>query len=364
MRVAIVVKEFPPDSIGGLQTQTKRMAMALAESEDAPEIVLFTKRYGRHDDSELPFEVERVPQLGVSPFISDLTFIVGCFLTLVWQSRRIDCLQCMTIYPIGFLGLMVNRVTGVPYFAWIRGNDFYQMREVRWKRWMIRRVLADTRVLVQSPEIEEDVRAYFPDLNPDLGILGNGVDVPEKPAKPDSNLVLFVGRLAPKKGVEYLIHAMTNLEQEAQLCIVGDGPERSELEAIAASHNIDVDFRGAVPPAEVSEYYRRAGVVVLPSVKGEGMPNVVLEAMACGLPVVTTRSGGLPSVIDDKETGFFVPMADAEALAKTIDRVLDDANLREQVGKNARAYIESEHSWDAMVTNLHAEYRRVFSHSR
>ena len=359
MRVAIVVKEFPPDSIGGLQTQTKRMATALAESNEAPEVLLFTKRYGRHDDSALPFEVKRIPQLGVSPFISDLTFIMGCFFALLWHSRRIDYLQCMTIYPIGFLGLMVNRVTGIPYFAWIRGNDFYQMREVRWKRWMISQVLFDTRVLVQSPEIEDDVREYFPDIEPDIGVLGNGVDVPDDPTIPRENVVLFVGRLAPKKGVEYLIQAMTNVSQHAQLCIVGDGHERSNLESLAASLDVSVDFVGEVPPAEVREYYLRAGLLVLPSVEGEGMPNVVLEAMALGIPVVTTRSGGLPSVIDDEQTGFLVPMGDAESLAETIDRLLDDTELREQVGKNARSSIESERSWDAIVTNLCDEYSRL-----
>ncbi len=356
MRVAIIVKEFPPDSIGGLQTQTKRMASAITESDSETDITVFTKRYWKHDDSDHPFEVVRVPHLGVSPFISDLTFLVLCFFLLLRYSRNIDCMQCMTIYPIGFLGLMFNRVTGVPYFAWIRGNDFYQMRHIRWKRWMIGRVLSDTRVLVQSGEIEADVREFFPDINPDMGVLGNGVTMPKESAPLDSNTVLFVGRLAPKKGVRYLIQAMANVPSNAKLSIVGDGDERKNLESLAAELNVDVTFHGEVDPNQVDQFYRRATVFVLPSTEGEGMPNAVLEAMAHGLPVVTTQSGGLPTVIDDGETGYIVPMRNVDALAEQIEQLLSHKDTRKQTGQKAREYVCTERSWESLVRELQNEY--------
>ncbi len=356
MRVGIIVKEFPPDSIGGLQTQTKRMASAIAESSSETGITVFTKRYRKHDDSDHPFEVVRVPHLSVSPFISDLTFLVLCFFALLRYSRKIDCMQCMTIYPIGFLGLMFNRVTGVPYFAWIRGNDFYQMRHIRWKRWMIRRVLSDTRVLVQSPDIESDVRKYFSDLEPDIGVLGNGVTLPEEPASLDSKIVLFVGRLAPKKGVQYLIKAMAKASSDATLWIVGDGAKRQTLESLGEELDVDVVFHGEVSPNQVDHFYCRASIFVLPSTEGEGMPNAVLEAMAYGLPVITTRSGGLSTVIENGETGFFVPMRDPDALAKQIKTLLSNKTVRKRIGNNARKYVREDRSWDALVRKLEEEY--------
>jgi len=359
MRVAIVVKEFPPDSIGGLQTQTKRMASAIEESESGTEITVFTKRYRDHDDSDLPYEVVRIPQLGVSPFISDLTFLALCFVALIWRSREIDCMQCMTIYPIGFLGLMVNRVTRVPYFAWIRGNDFYQMRHVWWKRWMIRRVLADTRVLVQSEEIEKDVREFFPELDPDIGVLGNGVAVPDEQASLDSNIVLFVGRLAPKKGVKYLIAAMGKVESDAQLWIVGDGRNRKALEQQVDKLGIDVTFHGEVDPQEVSEYYQTASVLVLPSLEGEGMPNAVLEAMAHGVPAVTTHSGGLPEMITHGEAGFLFQMKDSETLAEHIETILEDTATRKSMGEHCREFVKSNHSWETLAESLEDEYEWV-----
>ncbi len=359
MRVAIVVKEFPPDSIGGLQTQTKRMASAIEESDSETEVIVFTKRYQDHDDSELPHEIVRIPQLGVSPFISDLTFLALCFVALIWQSRKIDCMQCMTIYPIGFLGLMVNRVTSVPYFAWIRGNDFYQMRHVWWKRWMIRRVLSDTRVLVQSEEIEDDVRQFFPDLEPDIGVLGNGVTVPKGTTHADSNVVLFIGRLAPKKGVQYLIEAMAGVSFDAELQIVGDGRKREELEYLASKHDIDATFIGQVDPAEIGRFYRQASIFVLPSTEGEGMPNAVLEAMSHGVAVITTRSGGLPSIITDGQNGCLVPMRDSKAIAERIDFLLSNSNFRHNIGTNGKEYVINNHSWDALVSRLNNIYREV-----
>ena len=359
MRVAIVVKEFPPDSIGGLQTQTKRIASAISESDTETDVVVFTKRYRAHDDSDLPFEVVRIPQLGISPFISDLTFLALAFVTLIFRSRKFDCMQCMTIYPIGFLGLMVNRVTSVPYFAWIRGNDFYQMRHVWWKRWMIRRVLSDTRVLVQSEEIEHDVLEFFPDLDPGIGVLGNGVTVADEKSPLESDVVLFVGRLAPKKGVQYLIEAMATVESDAELWIVGDGENRSALETRANDLGIDVTFHGTVDPDEVSGFYQQASVLVLPSLEGEGMPNAVLEAMAYGLPVVTTRSGGLASVIDDGTSGFLVPMEDADALGERIEQLLTEPETRNRIGTNAREYVVANHSWDSLVRNLTQRYDRL-----
>lgn len=357
MRIGIVVKEFPPDSIGGLQTQTKRMAAALAETED--EVVVFTKRYGHHDDEELPFEVVRIPQLGVSPFVSDLTFIAFSFFALIWYSRKLDLLQCMTVYPIGFLGLMVNRVTKIPYFAWVRGNDFYEMRHVNWKRWMIRRVFGDTRILVQSQEIEDDIRSYFSDTHIDVGIVGNAVDIPEEATSPDGSTLLFIGRLAPKKGLQYLIDAVDMIGSDVDLVIVGDGDRREDLIHQAKEREVDVTFVGEVPPEEVEAYYRRATIFVLPSTVGEGMPNVVLEAMAYGLPVVATPSGGVASVIEDERTGFIVPMRDPQALADRLEHLLDHPDVHRQIGENAREYVISQHSWHSLTSELRSEYENL-----
>lgn len=353
MRVAIVVKDFPPDMIGGTETQTKRMATALVDR--GHDVTVFTKQYGDHDDTKTPFEVIRVPNLRTSAFISTLTFLLACTVILIRRADEFDICQCMMIYPNGFLGYVVKRVTGLPYLAWIRGGDYYFMKDVTWKRWMIKRVLEDTRVLVQAPGIRSDVRTEFPEVDHDLAVLGNGVEIPDSTA--DGNDVLFVGRLAPMKGVSVLIRAMAELD--ASLTVVGDGSERDRLESLAAEVGADATFVGRVPPEAVDNYYRAAGVFCLPSTGDEGLPNAVLEAMSWGLPCVTTDSGGLPSLVGEGNRGVVVPKDEPAILREHLTELLNDPEYRKKVGENAREYVVRNHSWDAIVHALEDHYTAV-----
>jgi glycosyltransferase involved in cell wall biosynthesis len=353
MQVAIALKTFPPDAVGGMETQTKQMATKLQNA--GHDITVFTKQFGDHDDSDLPYDVVRVRNLQFSSFLSDLTFLVFALIEIVRRRNEFDLLQCMMIYPLGFLGYVVNKLTGLPYFAWIRGGDYYLMNNVGWKRWMMRQVLTDTLVLAQSDEIRQDVTDDFRTVDCDIKVLGNAVSIPDSTA--DGDGVLYLGRLASKKGLKYLVTAMADIE--ATLTIVGDGPERDKLEALATEIGVDTTFVGEVPPDAVDRYYESAAVFVLPSTEGEGMPNAVLEAMSWGLPVVATDSGGLPTVINDGTTGYIVPMRDPDALQAKIIELLDNPRKRQQIGNSARKEVIVNYSWDSIVDNLNTIYKNV-----
>ena len=353
MRIAICLKSFPPDMIGGMETQTKEMATKLHQR--GHDVTVFTKKYGSHDDRDVPYEVVRIRNWQLNPFVSDLTFLVLTLVALLRRREEFDVLQCMMIYPVGFLGYVNNKLTGVPYLAWIRGGDYYLMNDVTWKRWMMRRVLEDTLVLAQSEEIRQDVIRDFDDIDCDIDILGNAVTVPDDTSTGDG--VLYVGRLAPKKGLQYLIEAMQ--EVNAHLTIVGDGSEREKLENQVASSTVEVTFVGEVPPDEVNSYYRDAGIFVLPSIEGEGMPNVLLEAMALGLPVVATGSGGVPSLVEDGYNGYLVPMRDLEELSESIRELHENPQLRSEMGDNARSFVIDNHSWEALCSELEEYYAGV-----
>ena len=220
---------------------------------------------------------------------------------------------------------------------------------------MIKRVLEDTRVLVQAPGIETDVRTDFPNIDHNLAVLGNGVEVPETTA--DGTGVLFVGRLAPMKGVSVLIRAMAKLD--ASLTIVGDGSERDRLESLATEVGTDATFVGRVPPEDVDDYYRAADVFCLPSTGDEGLPNAVLEAMSWGLPCVTTDSGGLPSLVGEGDRGFVVPKNEPAILRERLAELLDNSQRRATIGDNAREYVVTNHSWKAIVDALEDHYTAV-----
>jgi glycosyltransferase involved in cell wall biosynthesis len=192
----------------------------------------------------------------------------------------------------------------------------------------------------------------------ELAVLGNAVTLPPERAVGGAG-VLYLGRLAPKKAVGDLIRAAAIAD--VPVTIVGDGPERARLEALADAADVDARFVGAVAPDAVDRWYRRADMCVQPSVAGEGLPNVVLEAMAWGLPVIATDSGGLDSLVIDGETGLRVPMRDPAAIAAAIERLRADDALRASLGAAARAHVAANHGWEQHLDRLEAMYDRVIS---
>jgi glycosyltransferase involved in cell wall biosynthesis len=157
--------------------------------------------------------------------------------------------------------------------------------------------------------------------------------------RPETRVVLSVGRLSKEKGHATLIRAMAELppmsSDQVRLIIVGDGPERAPL----ISHCARLDLSGIVRfvgyRRDVAPYYAIADVFVLPSFS-EGSPNVLLEAMDGGVPIVATAVGGIPEMIHDREQGLLVPAGDAPAIARAIAALLNDAELGKTLGAAAR----------------------------
>ncbi len=152
---------------------------------------------------------------------------------------------------------------------------------------------------------------------------------PENRAEP---VVLFLGRLRRYKGAQYLVRAFPSVLRavpDAKLRVVGDGPYRSQLEELARAKGVRgrVEFLGALPHREKVEALNRAQVVAAPSPK-EGWGLTVIEANACGAPVVASLSPGLIESVRDGETGLLVPHGDVEALAAAVVRILTDRSLR------------------------------------
>ncbi|HUF59001.1 MAG TPA: glycosyltransferase [Actinomycetota bacterium] len=178
----------------------------------------------------------------------------------------------------------------------------------------------------------------------------HGIDLrdfsPGSSRRHDAPLILSVGQLKEKKGFGDLLDACRILvDREVPfVCeIVGEGPLRASLQARIADLDLDPYVRlvGGLPHDEVIRKYREATIFVLPCVTGpdgdrDGIPNVIIEAMAMGLPVVSTRHSGIPEAVHDERTGLLVPKADPEALALAILRLLSDWKLRDRLGGRGR----------------------------
>jgi len=165
-----------------------------------------------------------------------------------------------------------------------------------------------------------------------------------------------VGRLDPIKDHRTLFRAFEVVRRQypaSRLLVVGDGPERAALEAVAGQ---GIDFLG--DRGDVPEVLRALDVFVLPSLN-EGISNTVLEAMASALPVVATRVGGTPELVDDGVTGRLVPVSDGERLATALTEYLSNPDRRQSHGAAGRARAVAEFSVAAMVGAYESVYRRV-----
>ncbi|MBV9965781.1 MAG: glycosyltransferase, partial [Alphaproteobacteria bacterium] len=175
-----------------------------------------------------------------------------------------------------------------------------------------------------------------------------------------SRYVLFAGRLVEKKGVTHLIEAMRRLEaagRDLQLVVVGEGPAAIELKKHAAPLG-NVCFRGWMPNPELRRWMRGALAVCVPSARAEsgdaeGLPNVVIEAMAEGAAVIGSRHAGIAEAIEHERTGLLVPSEDPDAIAAALGRLIDGPELRRRLGENARAAATEQ--FDAMTQSRRLE---------
>jgi colanic acid/amylovoran biosynthesis glycosyltransferase len=179
--------------------------------------------------------------------------------------------------------------------------------------------------------------------------------------------ILTIGRMVPKKGMDYALKAVAALAGEhsnIEYVIIGDGPLRAHLEGLTRSLGITniVRFAGWEPRPEVFKALSRADILLAPSVTAEsgdqeGTPVVIMEALACGVPVVSTLHAGIPEVVDDGVSGFLVPERQPQALALALEKLVRDPDLREGMGARGRAAMRDRHDIRKLNENLMGIYR-------
>lgn len=184
----------------------------------------------------------------------------------------------------------------------------------------------------------------------------------------DPPLILAVGRLVWIKGYDYLLTALSQLKQAGiafRAQIIGDGPLHASLRYSIEDLNLkpEVELLGSLPSAEVLQRLRSADLFVLSS-HAEGISNSALEAMAVGLPVVTTNAGGMAEAVRDGVDGYVVPVRDIPAMADRLKKLLTDSAQRERMGRSARTRAEAEFSLSRQAEVFEQMYQTVISNRK
>lgn len=249
--------------------------------------------------------------------------------------------------------LMLSEVLGVPYSFTAHAHDIFLEQHLLRKKLM---------TAAFAVTISEFNRRFLGerigyDIQDKLSVVHCGIEIENTPYKEsgrDPRLILAVGRLDEIKGFPVLVDACRQLRDRGisfRCDIIGEGPLRPALEHLIESHGLktQVRLRGAQPHEEVRNQLYAAGIFVLPSVitrngNMDGIPVALMEAMACGAPVVSTTVSGIPELVENGLSGYLVPPNDPLALADKIADLLGDQAIRSSFTRNARRIVEERFS--------------------
>jgi glycosyltransferase involved in cell wall biosynthesis len=263
------------------------------------------------------------------------------------------------------------RRAGVPLIVTTHGHDVTRqpdsdgLKGVRYRR-NLRSVFDRAALILAVSEVIRE-RAIARGAPPSrVRVHYTGVPVPAAPpaAAPEWD-VCFVGRFVDKKGADDLVAALGLLRPaRPRALFIGDGPLRAPVEAQARSLGLDATFAGSLPPAETLSRVAASRLLAAPSRTAadgdtEGLPTTVLEAGALGVPVVSTVHSGIPEAVIEGVTGLLSPERDVAALARNIQRLLSDEDLRARLGQAARAHIEADFNLRTQSKRLEDLYDEV-----
>jgi glycosyltransferase involved in cell wall biosynthesis len=282
---------------------------------------------------------------------------------LLESGDRFDLIDAHYFYPDGVAAAMLGRTFGIPVTVTARGTDLNVIPDYviprRMIRWAANRVDG---LITVSTALAGRLASLGVDASR-IAVLRNGIDPvvfrPVAPFKwdgqiPPSPLALSVGNLVPLKGHDMAIRALPDIP-ELHLWIVGDGPERGQLEALAGSLGVAerVTFLGTVPHERMSEVYSAASILILASER-EGWPNVLLEAMACGARAVATNVSDVPQIITEPAAGMWIRERSIQALVDAVRELLAAPVAREATRAHALRF-----TWDTTTSGQIELFRRV-----
>ncbi len=264
--------------------------------------------------------------------------------------------------PCGYIAMKL----GLPYLVSLRGSDVpfhnpkYEWLDKLFFESLSRKIWAKSAfVVANSNGLRETALKTSPKQS--IELIFNGVDTEfysPCPKVPHEKLrVISVGRISKIKGYDVLIKALSKLSDKVELTLIGDGPELHTLQNQARELGFDVNFASRLEKEKVVEYLQQSDVYMLTSLS-EGMSNSLLEAMSCGLPIVTTPVGGADELLSDN--GFIIEKESEEAILKAVRLYLTNKELRISQGEKSRA-IAKKFSWAQVSQDYYQLYQKIVS---
>ena len=368
MNILMVTNAFPPESMGGVDTHIFELSRALIKAGHTVRIVARTRQNSAPDNFHgIPVDQVRDPG---SHLLFDLK--------LASALRRLISKHDIDIVHV-HMGRRLNACKKLPAPVIFTNHVSSFVRRASkgyWNKLKLRHQLRPAEAILTASEILADKTRHVGYKGP-ITYIANGVDTDtfcpgesklrNQLGIPDDAFVLAVAcRLHPVKGVVHLAKAVAELNHpNLHVIVAGDGSERQKIESILEEQITAgrVHMLGAVDYAEMPDIYRAANASALPSLM-EATSIAGLEAMACGLPIIASRVGGLPFIIDDGRTGLLTQPESPQELRQALEKLLKNPALSAKMGAAALERVEREFTWRKTADLITSHYQSLVGTSK
>jgi len=287
------------------------------------------------------------------------------------RKNKFDLIHVHFPFPLIIFGIVMKIVSSKPLVVSFHGSDLNMAKRNKIFRQLLKLFMkfADAAV-VNSSFMAKLLQKIVPESSPVIIPMGSGlpeaqqIDIANK-----SEEILFVGRLIELKGCEYLLKATSKIirkHNNIKINIVGDGPLRRNLETLSKELGIaeNIIFHGYLSGEPLQKLYGKASIFVLPSIvdnRGftEGLGTVLIEALINNCAVIAADVGGIPDIVKNGETGLLFPEKDVDSLAMSILKIIEDDELRKNLAKNGRRFVEENFSWESITDKYEAVYNSL-----
>ncbi len=378
LRVLFFNYEYPP--LGGGAANANRYLLQAYQKDPTIQVDLITASPDQETHTQVlspQITVHTLP-IGKTPHTlhhqSQLDLVrysirASGFARQLLKTNHYDVIHAFFSVPCGALAWWLGKKHRIPYIVSLRGADvpgyserflflYIFLTPLITKIWR-----SAYRVISNSQGLKELALRSAPQQP--IGVIPNGVDTekfsphPENIPKEEWIITAGATRLTARKGIHLIIEALPELitvQPNIIFEVMGDGASLGALQELTKALGIEnhVRFLGRIDAAQTCAYYTRARVFVLPSAN-EGMSNALLEALASGLPVVVTNTGGSGELVEEGKNGFIIPRT-KEAIVDSVRKLLADESLRQALGQESRARAEA-HSWSTVADEYIQLYR-------
>lgn len=369
MNLLLINYEYPPIG-GGAANATWHLAKAFTEL--GHQVTVLTAAYkdlkGWRDENGV--DVYRCRAIrknrATSTIFEMASYVISAALKLpkIVRDRNIDGIIVFFLFPCGPLGLIPYYLYRTPFAVSLRGGDVPGNEPgLAW----IHRLLTLIRRLIYRKSISviansNGLKKLAQKKDPvDIFVIPNGVDtdffrpkIKKKDKQNSTFQFLYVGRFQPEKNLCFMFECLAKcakkIDRAFVLHMVGEGPQKKELFNLAENSGLNdqIKWHGWLDRNQLPKMYQNADCLIMPS-RYEGMSNVILEAMACGLPVIASRVDGNIDLVDNGNTGYLLPREGSDAYKSALQSVMENQELAFQMGVKANKKVLSDYNWKAIA---------------